>query len=181
MRTARMLHALEVLDVELAARTRGRDCAHCGGPLHTANYLRKPRGGPWPVPDAMALRRSLCCAREGCRRRTQVPSALFLGRRVYLGVIVVLGAVLQHGVTARRVTQLARDLDIDRRTLTRWRQWWLETFVTSHAYACIQAAIVPPPDVTALPHSLVAHYSGADPPQRAAALMRHLARFQEAG
>lgn len=177
---ARMLQALARIDAELADRTRARGCEHCGGPLHTADYPRKPRGGPWPIPDEMAIRLALCCGRQGCRRRARVPSALFLGRRVYLGILVVLGAVLQHGVTAKRVGRLSRELDVDRRTLTRWRRWWLETFPTTHAYAEIRAGIVPPPDAATLPHSLSARYPGADPPEQSAALLRHLAMLEEA-
>lgn len=175
-----MLHALAQLDADMAARARARDCAHCGGPLHTADYPRKPRGGPWPIPDEMAIRRALCCGREGCRRRARVPSALFLGRRVYVGAVVALGAVLQHGVNARRVGVLSRELGVDRRTLTRWRRWWLETFPTTHAFAEIRAAIVPPPGVATMPLSLIASYEGADPPARLAALLRHLAMIEEA-
>ena len=180
MRTTSVLHALARLDAEMAARARARDCAHCGGPLHTADYPRKPRGGPWVIPDEMAIRRALCCGRDGCRRRARVASALFLGRRVYVGVVVALGAVLQHGVTAKRVGVLSRELGVDRRTLMRWRRWWLEAFPTTHAYSEIRAAIVPPPDATALPLSLVAHYPGSDPPERIAALLRHLAMLEEA-
>ena len=61
--------SLLALDVELAAQTRERGCPHCGGALHSARYLRKPRGGPWDVGEELAVRHSFCCARDGCRRR----------------------------------------------------------------------------------------------------------------
>lgn len=180
MRDASFLRALQVLDVEIATRTRARDCPHCGGPLHTADYPRKPRAGPWTIPDDMAVRRGLCCGRQGCRRRARVPSALFFGRRVYVGVIVVLGAVLQHGVSAKRVGVLSLELGVDRRTLTRWRRWWLDTFPATHAYTELRAAIVPPPDPATTPHSLIASYQGTGPPEQATALLRHLTMLEEA-
>lgn len=175
-----MLHALAWLDADMAARAKARDCAHCGGPLHIADYRRKPRGGPWSIPDEIAIRRGLCCGRDGCRRRARVPSALFLGRRVYVGAVVALGAVLQHGVNARRVGVLSRELGVDRRTLTRWRRWWLEAFPMTRAFTEIRAAIVPPPDVTTMPLSLIASYEGTDLPGQIEALLSHLAMIEEA-
>ena len=32
-------------DEELARQVAAARCPHCGGPLHRANYERKPRGG----------------------------------------------------------------------------------------------------------------------------------------
>lgn len=179
-RDARFLHALWELDQQLAARVQRDGCRHCGARLHVADYPRKPRGGPWRVPESYGRRRSPCCSREGCRRRAWVPSALFLGRRVYVGAMVVLGAVLQHGVSARRVTRLAQDLDVDRRTLTRWRRWWLETFPKTRAYVALRAALVPPPEANALPASLVERFSGGDPPEPISGLLRWLAMCGEA-
>jgi transposase-like protein len=57
------------------------------------------------------------------------PSSLrFLGPKVYLATAVTLVTAMQQGVTAARVQRLSADLGIDRRTLGRWRKWWLETF-----------------------------------------------------
>lgn len=108
---------LEKVDEELAAAACARGCVRCGGKLHRANYLRKPRG------LASALRHSFCCAVEGCRKRETPPSVRFMGRRVYAGIIVVLLSAMCHGLTPQRVAALRKELQIDRRTLTRWR-WW---------------------------------------------------------
>jgi hypothetical protein len=89
----------------------------------------------------------LCCAREGCRRRHTPASVRFMGRRVYAGLVVVLESAMLHGLNPERVQRLREVLGIDRRTLERWRQWWLVLFVESsfwrEARARVYAAVVP--------------------------------------
>jgi hypothetical protein len=53
----------------------------------------------------------------------------FLGRKVYVGVVVVLVSAMMHGLSEGRVKRLRHALEIDRRTLGRWREWWIRTFV----------------------------------------------------
>lgn len=65
-------------DRDLAAEAREQGC-RCGGVLHRADYPRKPRGGPSDLGPDYGRRLSLCCAREGCRKRTTPPSVRFLG------------------------------------------------------------------------------------------------------
>jgi hypothetical protein len=77
---ARLFTVLLKIDFDLAAMARTQGCAQCGGPVHCANYPRKPRGGPAGLSDADCLRLSFCCAREGCRSRNTPPSVRFLGR-----------------------------------------------------------------------------------------------------
>jgi hypothetical protein len=95
------------LDEDLAAQAQQLGCPHCGGRLHSARYPRKPRGvargllGP-----GYEWRLSFCCAREGCRSRTTPASVRFLGRRVYLGALVVLVTALSQGLSGRRRAQL---------------------------------------------------------------------------
>lgn len=154
--------ALLALDLELAETTRQRGCPWCGGPLHSAAYLRKPRGGPWALDEEVAVRHSFCCAREGCRRRVLPPSVRFLGRRVYLAAVVVLGAVLQHGASGTRLRRLSAELGIDRRTLTRWRQWWLRQAHTTAGQVSLRV-FMPPVDVDAVPRSLLERFAGSAP------------------
>ena len=105
---------------DLTEEARLKGCLLCGGKLHRSDYDRKPRGGPqWEV------RFSFCCAQEGCRRRHTPPSVRFMGRRVYAGLVVVLVSAMIHGLKPERVQCLREALGIDRRTLERWRQWWL--------------------------------------------------------
>ena len=69
----------------------------CGGPLHYANYPRKPRGGPPDLDEVFEIRYSLCCGREGCRRRLLPPSVRFWGRRVYWAPVVLIITALRQG------------------------------------------------------------------------------------
>ena len=140
---------LEVVDGDLTEKARQKGCLFCPGKLHRSDYARKPRGGPqWE------LRFSLCCDQEGCRRRQTPPSVRFLGRRVYAGLIVVLVSAMAHGLKPERVRRLREDLEIDRRTLQRWRQWWLATFVESSFWKEARARFMPPLCQQTLPLSL---------------------------
>jgi len=53
----------------------------------------------------------------------------FLGRKVYVGVVVVLVSAMMYGLSEGRVKRLRQVLGIDRRTLKHWRQWWKSRFV----------------------------------------------------
>jgi hypothetical protein len=146
---------LEKVDADLAEAVRLTGCRHCSdGKLHRADYKRKPRGVPsWPDETK---RISFCCHREGCRRRQTPPSVRFLGRRVYGGVVAVLIPAMAHGLKPERAAQIrqALDLKIDRRTLERWRQWWLGLFVESSFWKEARAQFVPPLCPKTLPWSL---------------------------
>jgi len=115
------------VDRDLAERTRQNGCT-CGGRLHSANYPRSPRGCPDELPESYRHRLSFCCNRDGCRKRATPPSVRFLGRKVYLSVIVVLVAAMRHGATARRVRELSALVGVDRRTIDRWQVFWREHF-----------------------------------------------------
>jgi hypothetical protein len=132
---------LEKVDTELAAKVRQGGCLHCSGKLHRSDYKRKPRGGP--KKDEELYRDSFCCDQDGCRKRHTPPSVRFLGRRVYWGFVVVLVSAMHHGLKPERVWVLREQLGIDRRTLERWREWWLETFVQSSFWKAARARFMP--------------------------------------
>ena len=116
------------IDRDLAATACQAGCP-CGGCLHRADYPRKPRGGPKALPREYTYRLSFCCNREGCRKRLTPPSVRFLGRKVYLGAVVVLVAAMRQGPTPRRVAELRRMFDgVDRGTIARWLVFWREQF-----------------------------------------------------
>jgi hypothetical protein len=115
------------VDKDLAGTARQQGCS-CGGRLHCANYPRKPRGGCGNLPEGCDCRLSFCCERDGCRKRTTPPSVRFLGRKVYLGAVVVLVAAMQQGPSPRRVRELSELFGVDRRTIGRWRVFWREHF-----------------------------------------------------
>ena len=160
---------LEKVDGDLTEETRQQGCARCGGKLHRSDYDRKPRGGPqWE------LRFSLCCAREGCRRRHTPPSVRFMGRRVYAGLVVVLVSAMIHGLKPQRVQRLREVLGIDRRTLQRWRQWWLVLFVESSFWREARARFMPSLCPKTMPLSLCVNF-GVERRDRLLELLKFLA------
>jgi hypothetical protein len=114
---ARLYAILQQIDEDLAARARAAGC-RCGGPLHSARYPRKPRGGPAGLGSSYEQRLSFCCATEGCRKRTTPPSVRFLGRKVYLGAVVVLVSALRQGPSPMRVSVLHELFGVGERTLS---------------------------------------------------------------
>ena len=137
------------VDTDLAAGARAGGCPHCAGKLHAADYERKPRGGPkWD------RRWSFCCAAEGCRRRRTPESVRFLGRRVYAGFVVVLMAAMVHGLKPERVRLIQEMLGVDRRTLGRWRGWWLGAFTAGPFWKVTRGRFMPLVCEQTLPWSL---------------------------
>ena len=147
--------SLEEFDRRISEAVAAEGCRHCGGPLHQGNYERKPRGGQLAeAGEAFALRHSLCCGREGCRKRALPPSLRFLGRRVYLEAVVLLASAR---AVALETLRLAREATgVPARTLRRWHRWWTEAFPSSAIWTQLRAVFVPPPPVEAeLPQSLL--------------------------
>lgn len=118
LRDAKFLAFLATIDEDLANEARSARCAECGGVLDSAAFPRKARAIA-DVGGAYARRFSFCCREEGCRRRRTPASVRFLGRKVYVAAVVLLATAMQHGVNARRISELAGLLGINRRTLTR--------------------------------------------------------------
>ncbi len=147
--------SLTRLDAEMARQVAASGCRWCGGPLHRANYQRKPRGGLLAeAGEAFTIRHSLCCGAEGCRRRSLPPSLRFLGRRVYLEVVVLLACMVAQLVSSLREACAATG--VPSWTLQRWSGWWREEFVQSPTWAELRARFAPPPPAEAdLPRSLV--------------------------
>jgi len=151
LRDGKVYELMERVDADLAARAGAEGCVHCGGRLHRGDYRRKPRRGPanWD------RRHSFCCDRDGCRKRKTPPSVRFLGRKVYVGVVVVLVAAMMHGASEQRVKRLREVLGIDRRTLSHWRKWWTETFGQSDFWKGERGRLREPVRVDRMPLSLV--------------------------
>ena len=163
LRSTRLYELLLGCDRDLAAETRQAGC-HCGGRLHSARYRRKPAGGP-PIPKALieaepdcAMQFSFCCDVDGCRERTLPPSTRFLGRRHFLAATVVLISALACGVTARRLARLQEVYEVSRRTLERWRAWWLREFVASDVWAVLRARFEPTIDEALLPQAILERF-----------------------
>jgi hypothetical protein len=158
---ASLLEALLKIDEDLAAQVREAGCEWCGGDLHSADYLRKSRG-PWVLGDEQLRRFSLCCAVEGCRRRATPPSVRFLGRKVYLGAVVVLATALRHGPTPTRLARIRELWGVGVRTLMRWREWWSGAFGHSAFWRAARARFATPVAADHLPLSLVEAFGVAE-------------------
>lgn len=144
------------IDEELAGELRAAGCA-CGGVLHRADYPRKPRACPPELRADFESRLSFCCNR--CRQRATSKSVRFLGRRVYLGLAVVLGSARhpgQHPAAARLSTML----DVPVRTLQRWRQWWGRQFPLTALWQATCARFMPPVATELIPASLLERFAG---------------------
>jgi len=162
------------IDQDMAAEIQAGGCS-CGGVLHSARYPRKPRGIQKKVlGESYQTRLSFCCAEEGCRRRCTPPSVRFLGRKVYLGVIVILFTAMEHGLTPKRKQALIETLDIWPQTLSRWRQWWREIFPTSRCWQAERGNYTPPVDSAQLPGALLGRLTGDNLKQRLCKLLRLL-------
>lgn len=142
------------IDRDLAETTRQKACS-CGGRLHSANYPRQPRGEPEVLPEQYRRRFSFCCDRDGCRKRVTPPSVRFLGRKVYLGVVVVLVSALRQGPSPRQARELSRIFGADRRTIARWQVFWREQFPQSTFWKVAIGRLVPAVEIVSLPLSLL--------------------------
>ena len=160
------------IDQDLAAKACTLGCRCCGGRLHRACYPRKPRGAQCPLDPAYRQRWSFCCAR--CRRRTTPHSVRFLGRRVYLGVVVTLACALTTGLSLRRAGVLTTHLHVPLRTLQRWRCWWLVDSVETRFWRSQQALFMPPVATCRLPESLYSRFQAVDETASWSCLLRFL-------
>ncbi|MCP4898495.1 MAG: hypothetical protein GY906_16090 [bacterium] len=120
------------------------------------------------------MRESFCCAEEGCRRRTTPPSLRFLGRRVYLGAVVVLVSAMLHGITEKRAKAIREFVGVNQQTLERWREWWQENFTRTQLWKGVRARFVPAVDSSKLPASLLERFGEPTKPEALLAVLRLL-------
>jgi hypothetical protein len=169
---------LAEIDDKIARAVAAGGCPYCGGPLHRGDYQRKPRGGLiGQAGEAFTLRHSLCCGREGCRKRALPPSLRFLGRRMYLEAVVLIATL--HAMLAKGM-RAARDITgVPVRTLRRWRAWWSDEFPKLDDWRVMRARFMPPPPAESeLPKSLLdriaASYDGTAEPHEVLELAARL-------
>jgi hypothetical protein len=148
----RFLSVLLRIDEELAAGRQAEGCG-CGGTLHVAHYPRKPRGLPRGAWGDDIRRFSFCCS--GCRARATPESVRFLGRRVWLALVVVLASPRSAKSEAMC---LAQRLSVPVRTLVRWQQWWRHHFPQTRFWQSARARFMPPLAIGHLPESLVERF-----------------------
>jgi len=172
LRDSQLYPWLMQVDCDLAQEAKGGGCLWCGERLDSAAYPRKPRGGPTDLAEGYSRRLSFCCA--DCRRRLTPPSVRFLGRRVYLGAVVVLVSAMLHGATPARAARLHELFGVSRRTLARWRDWWQRAFAPSAFWRAARGLLRSAADVATLPLSLLCSFEGRDDRDRLVATLRFL-------
>jgi len=150
------------VDLARAEQVRLEGCPHCGGPLDRSDYPRKPWGKLGEAAGEGVQRVSLCCRRDGCRRRATPPSVRFLGRKVYVGATVIEasvagGAFVEKGNPAppRRIA------GVPSRTVLRWLFWWRTVFALGSFWLEARSFFARPVNVAELPASLLARFGGA--------------------
>ena len=129
-------------------------CRYCGGRLHRGDYPRKPRWGLiGKAAETFGRRFSLCCGREGCRKRATPPSVRFLGRRVYVGAVVIVASIVV--LMKPTASEASRATGVAARTTRRWLRWWRGPFTTTSVFVQISSRMVPAVSRTSLPFSIV--------------------------
>ena len=83
------------------------------------------------------------------------PSVRFLGRKVYLSVIITVISAMRQGPTPRRVRELSTRFGADRRTIARWQVFWRDHFPQTPFWKFARARLVPLVETLTLPYALV--------------------------
>jgi hypothetical protein len=164
---------LEQEDEKIARRVAAGGCQKCErGALHRSDYSRKPQGGGIaPEGEGCVTRFSLCCDQEGCRKRSTPPSLRFLGRRVYLGAVVVVASMCARVIA--NATELRQVTGVPVRTTRRWLGWWGGPFVSTSVFVAVCARLIGVA-VAELPGSIVLRLPGS-PTEQVGAMLAVLA------
>ena len=158
---ASFYQSLLFLDQCIAEQVHQVGCPKCGAALHVSNYPRKPRGVDRTLlGESYTCRFSFCCERDGCRKRCTPPSVRFLGRKVYLGVILMVLCAREQGLSAKGRHQLMDQLDVWPQTLARWQYWWTRQIPATRWWITLRAQLMPAVNVWTLPGSLLGRVEG---------------------
>lgn len=165
---------LQRIDEEFAAETRRGRCRRCAGALHSADYPRKPRGCPASVIEDYSSRYSFTCGR--CEKRTTPASVRFLGRRVYLAVVLMLVSP-RGGVQGQALREW---LTIPGRTLDRWRTWWTQDFQRTPFWQSMRERLSVPVEIVRLPASLLERFDAGTATDQMTQLLRFISPLSTA-
>ena len=133
--------ALAQIDQKIVDQAAAGRCPLCDGPLHRSDFARKPRGARMAAAgEAFLTRFSLCCGRDGCRKRATPPSLRFLGRRVYLGAVVIMASVIAQALTTAKALRQATG--VPARTCRRWLSWWRWAFLVTDVFVNLRARLI---------------------------------------
>lgn len=151
---------LLAIDTAIVERAAIEACRFCGGRLHRGDYPRKPRGGLiGKAAESFGRRFSLCCGREGCRKRATPPSVRYLARRVYVGAVVIAASIV--ALMKQTASAASRATGIAARTTRRWLRWWRGPFTATSAFVQISSRMVPAVSRTQLPGSILERLPGS--------------------
>jgi hypothetical protein len=154
------------IDAEFAAKTRQSRCPECAGPLHVADFPRKPRGCPASVREEYSWRLSFTCG--WCDARSTPASVRFLGRRLY----VAMALMLVSPPAGSAAGALAEQLSVPARTVRRWCSWWQKDFQRTAFWQSVRERFVSQVAAEALPQSLFARFQGPTCRERLIQLLR---------
>jgi hypothetical protein len=98
----------------------------------------------------------------------------YLGRRVYLGAVMLLATAMRCAVSGRALRDLCELLGVPRATLDRWRAWWGRDLLATPFWK-VAAGRFMPPITEALPASLLARFTATDPAAQLLVALRFVA------
>lgn len=156
------------IDEEFATETHRGGCRYCGGPLHVADFPRKPRGCPATAVEEYSWRFSFTCGR--CDKRATSASVRFLGRRVYVAAVLMLISPPQ----GHAIQRLCEQLSVPIRTVQRWRTWWTKDFLRTPFWQAARSRFMPPLLSAQFPLSLLERFDGEHPADRLVQALRFL-------
>lgn len=160
------------IDHNTVSEAQTKPCAFCNGPLDRADFLRKPRGLTDGVDALFNIRFSLCCRREGCRRRTTPISVRFFGRAVYLMFFII----LTSSTSEKGLRRVAARYGVSLQTIYRWRQYWQQQFPKTPFWRRAKGLVVPSCKDKDLPKFLLQRFRcSADIPLSLIPILRFLA------
>ena len=163
LQSTKIFHLLHRIDIDLADQQQKAGCPYCGSSLHYSNYQRQPRGGP-DLPESFYTRLSLCCSKENCRRRTLPNSTLFMDRRVYFRVVILIVTTLSQSKPQKySKNMLSKMLGADRKTISRWLTYFREIFPHNKIWKTVRGFVSPTVLNRGLPGSLIEYYLGHIP------------------
>lgn len=86
----------------------------------------------------------------------------------------MLVTAMVHGVTDKRAKAMQELYGVSRRSLSRWRKWWRESFVGSDLWTILRGRFVPPVDELLLPSSLLERIERREASERVLGALRLL-------
>jgi hypothetical protein len=88
----------------------------------------------------------------------------FLGRKVYLGAVVILISAMRQGPTPRRVRELSRLFGVDGATIARWQASWRDHVPRIPFWKVARGRLVPVVEIADLPQLLLEAFCRTDDP-----------------